>query len=59
MAKLQGIRRNAEKAYVDWLSSEIQAAIYDSRPNIEHNQVLAEMNADLAKLETQLTRRNR
>lgn len=37
-------------AYNQWLAVEIQEAIDDSRPNIPHEQVMAEMDADIAAL---------
>lgn len=35
-------------AYAQWLAGEIQEAIDDPRPNISHDEVLAEMDADIA-----------
>lgn len=37
-------------AYTEWLASEIQEAIDDPRPNISHDEVMAEMEADIADL---------
>ena len=37
-------------AYNQWLASEIQASIDDSRPSISHDEVMADMDADLAVL---------
>lgn len=44
--------RKAHKAaaYNEWLAAEIQQSIEDPRPNISHNDVMAEMNADIAAL---------
>ena len=44
--------RKAHKAaaYNEWLAAEIQESIDDPRPNIAHNDVMAEMNADMAAL---------
>lgn len=37
-------------AYTEWLAAEIQAAINDPRPNLSHDDVLAEMDADIGAL---------
>lgn len=37
-------------AYTEWLASEIQESIDDPRPNISHDHVMAEMDADIAAL---------
>jgi len=37
-------------AYNNWLASEIQASIDDRRPNLTHEEVMAEMDADIAAL---------
>lgn len=37
-------------AYSGWLANEIQEAIDDSRPNLSHDEVMAEMDADIAAL---------
>jgi hypothetical protein len=37
-------------AYSDWLAAEIQEAIDDPRPNISHEEVMAETDADIAAL---------
>ena len=37
-------------AYNQWLAVEIQASIDDPRPNIAHDEVMAEMDADIAAL---------
>jgi len=45
--------REAHKAvaYNQWLTAEIQASIDDPRPDISHDEVMAEMNADIATLQ--------
>lgn len=35
-------------AYTKWLVSELQAAIDDPRPSIPHDEVMAEMDAEIA-----------
>jgi hypothetical protein len=44
--------RKAHQAatYSKWLATEIQEAVDDSRPNLSHDEVLAEMDADIATL---------
>ncbi|GAB7529873.1 hypothetical protein PS3A_22840 [Pseudomonas sp. 3A(2025)] len=37
-------------AYNKWLAADIQASIEDTRPNISHEDVMAEMEADIAAL---------
>lgn len=37
-------------AYNDWLAAEIQASIDDPGPNLSHDDVMAEMDADIAAL---------
>lgn len=37
-------------AYSEWLATEIQRAIDDPRPNLSHDDVMAEMDADIAAL---------
>ncbi|WP_448512118.1 antitoxin PaaA2 family protein [Photorhabdus laumondii] len=37
-------------AYSEWLAAEIQDAIDDPRPNLSHDEVMAEMDADIAAL---------
>ena len=37
-------------AYNQWLAVEIQASIDDPRPSIPHDEVMAEMDADIAAL---------
>ena len=49
-------------AYNQWLATEIQASIDDPRPDIPHDEVMAEMDADISALETEhatLARRRR
>lgn len=36
--------------YTRWLAAEIQAAIDDPRPSIPHEEVMARMDARLARL---------
>jgi hypothetical protein len=44
--------REAHKAaaYGKWLASEIQASIDDPRPSLPHDEVMVEMDADIAAL---------
>lgn len=37
-------------AYNTWLAGEIQASIDDPRPNVSHDEVMAEIDADIAAL---------
>lgn len=37
-------------AYNQWLAGEIQVSIDDPRPNLSHDEVMAEMDADIATL---------
>lgn len=37
-------------AYDRWLATEIQAAIDDPRPSIPHEEVMARMDAEIARL---------
>ena len=37
-------------AYSNWLAAEIQEAIDDPRPNLSHEEVMAEMDAGIAAL---------
>ena len=37
-------------AYNQWLAAEVQDAIDDPRPNISHDDVMAEMDADIAEM---------
>lgn len=45
--------REAHKAaaYNEWLAAEIQNASDDPRPSLSHEEVMAEMDADIAALE--------
>lgn len=50
-SRAQAMREAHEAAaYKKWLAAEIQAAIDDPRPSIPHDEVMAEMNTDLAAL---------
>ena len=50
-ARAQVLRGAHEAAaYNQWLAGEIQASIDDPRPNIPHDEVMAEMDADIAAL---------
>lgn len=40
-------------AYAGWLAAEIREAIADPRPNLSHDEVMAEMDADIAALEAE------
>lgn len=40
----------AQESYTRWLAVEIQAAIDDPRPSIPHEEVMARMDAQLARL---------
>src|SRR5450759_552185 len=44
--------REAHKAaaYTKWLAAEIQESIDDARPSIPHDEVMAEMDVDIATL---------
>lgn len=37
-------------AYNQWLAGEVQASIDDPRPSIAHDEVMAEIEADMATL---------
>jgi hypothetical protein len=39
-------------AYAEWLAAEIQDAIEDPRPSIPHDEVMAEMDARIARHKT-------
>lgn len=39
-----------QENYTRWLAAEIQAAIDDPRPNIPHEEVMAQMDAQIARL---------
>mgnify|MGYP001584573431 CR=1 FL=1 len=40
----------AAAAYTKWLAAEIRESIDDPRPSIPHDEVMAEMEADIAAL---------
>ena len=40
----------AQQKHTEWLAAEIQAAIDDPRPSIPHVEVMARMDAQLARL---------
>lgn len=50
-SRAQALRKAHEAAaYNEWLAGEIREAIDDPRPNISHDDVMAEMDADIAAL---------
>jgi hypothetical protein len=50
-SRAQAMREAHEAAaYNNWLASEIQGSIDDRRPNLKHDEVMAEMDADIAAL---------
>ena len=50
-ARAQVLRGAHEAAaYNQWLAGELQASIDDPRPSIPHDEVMAEMDADIAAL---------
>ena len=50
-SRAQAMRQAHEAAaYNHWLAGEIQASIDDPRPNLSHDEVMAEMEADIAAL---------
>ena len=50
-SRAQAMRQAHEAAaYNQWLAGEIQASIDDLRPNLSHDEVIAEMDADIAAL---------
>ncbi len=50
-ARAQVLRKAHEAgAYVKWLAGEIQAALDDPRPSTPHDQVMAEVDTELAAL---------
>lgn len=60
--RAEALRKAHEAAaYNEWLAAEIQDAIDDLRPSISHEEVMAEMDADIAALEAEhkLVRRKR
>ena len=44
------MKQQRRDAYTRWLAAEIQAAIDDPRSSIPHEQVMAEMDAKIARL---------
>ena len=42
--------KTAQENYTAWLAAEIQAAIDDPRQSIPHEEVMAEMAAEIARL---------
>lgn len=52
-SRAQAMREAHQAAtYNHWLASEIQTSIDDHRPNLAHDEVMAEMDADIAALLT-------
>lgn len=50
-SRAQAMREAHEAAaYGKWLAAEIQASIDDPRPSIPHDEVMAEMDADITAL---------
>ena len=50
-SRAQAMRQEHEAAaYNHWLAGEIQASIDDPRPSIPHDEVMAEMDADITAL---------
>jgi len=50
-SRAQAMRQAHEAAaYNQWLAGEIQASIDDLRPNLSHDEVMAEMDADIGAL---------
>lgn len=50
-SRAQAMRQAHEAAaYNQWLAGEIQASIDDPRPSIPHDEVMVEMDADIAAL---------
>jgi len=50
-SRAQAMRQAHEAAaYNQWLAGEIQASIDDPLPNLSHDEVIAEMDADIAAL---------
>jgi hypothetical protein len=50
-SRAQAMRQAHEAAaYNQWLAGEIQASIDDPRSNLSHDEVMAEMDADIAAL---------
>ena len=51
-SRAQAMRQAHEAAaYNQWLAGEIQASIDDPRPSIPHDEVMSEMDADIATLQ--------
>lgn len=51
-SRAQAMRQAHEAAaYNRWLAGEIQASIDDPRPSIPHDEVMSEMDADIATLQ--------
>lgn len=44
------MKQQRRDAYTRWLAAEIQAAIDDPRPSIPHEEVMARMDAQIARL---------
>ena len=44
------MKQQRRDAYTRWLAAEIQAAVDDPRPSIPHEEVMAEMEAEIARL---------
>lgn len=44
------MKQQRRDAYTRWLAAEIQAAIDDPRSSIPHEEVMARMDAQLARL---------
>lgn len=44
------MKQQHQAAYTRWLAAEIQAAIDDPRPSIPHEEVMARMDAQIARL---------
>ena len=42
-------RQEQHDAYTRWLADEIQAAIDDPRPSIPHDEIMAQMDARIAR----------
>ncbi len=44
-----------EASYTTWLKAKIQASLSDPRPNIPHDEVMAEMDAIIAETEAKVS----
>lgn len=44
------MKQQHQTTYTRWLDAEIQAAIDDPRPSIPHEEVMARMDAQIARL---------